>query len=391
MRVDVEADSPAASPPEGEMGYVASVRSSQDSGASGLSARTLVATVAILALILGALFAWRSLRAGPRHGAARPPVAVAAMTVQAEDAPASLQAIGSIRAVRQVVLTPEVEGRVVDIRFTSGETVKAGTVLVQLNDAPERANREAAQAKAEFAKDELGRSKELAPTGAEPRELLVQRGSDLEQAVAAVHQLDAQIAQKQIRAPFTGEIGLRKVDLGQHLNPGDTVATLTDLSALYVEFALPQQELGRVARGASVSVTTDAWPGRTFVARVNAVEPQIGQDTRNVTVQAVLANPDGALRPGMYINAALNLPPQQGAIVVPATAIQTSASGDDVIVIRGSDAARGGHADFVPVTTGRRLGDRIVVTSGLKAGDVVVTEGQLRVQPGAQVTVTGGR
>ena len=143
-------------------------------------------------------------------------------------------------------------------------------------------------------------------------------------------------------------------------------------------------------------MTSDAWPGRRFTAKVNAIEPKIGQDTRNVTVQALLPNPDRALRPGMYVTAALELPVQQGALLVPATAIQTSAQGDSVIVIRGKNARTGGKAEVVPVQTGRRVGNEVVVTSGIRPGDMIVTEGQLRVQPGAEVKVAapaakGGR
>lgn len=208
--------------------------------------------------------------------------------------------------------------------------------------------------------------------------------------MAAVRQIDARLVQKQVRAPFAGVIGIRRVNLGQYLNAGDAIATLTDLSTLYVEFAVPQQNLSLLRPGAAVDVTSDAWPGRIFRARVNAVEPRISEDTRNITVQAIVANPDQALRPGMYITASLALPPQQGALVVPATAIQTSANGESVIVVRGPDPRKGGKARIVPVQTGRRVGETVVVTSGLRAGDVVVSEGQLRVRPDAEVVVAPG-
>lgn len=256
-------------------------------------------------------------------------------------------------------------------------------------DGPELADRRAAQAKAAFAGLQVARSQELAPTGAEPRETLEQRRADRDQAAAAVQQIDARLVQKQVRAPFAGILGIRQVNLGQYLNPGDAVATLTALDSLFVDFALPQQELSRLQPGATVIVTSDAWPGRRFTAKVNAIEPKIGADTRNVTVQALLGNGDRALRPGMYVTAALELPVQQGALLVPATAIQTSAQGDSIIVIRGSNARLGGKAEIVPVQTGRRVGNDVVVTSGLRAGDVIVTEGQLRVQPGAEVKVAG--
>jgi len=356
-----------------------------------------VAIAAVLIVILfGALYAWRTIRAAAPPHAAPPPVAVAAMVVAPADVPATLEAVGSLHAVREVMLAPETAGRVVAIHFEAGARVPAGAPLIDLYQAPERADRAAAQARADFARLQLARSRTLASSGAEPRELLEQRRAELDQAVAAVRQLDARIAQKRISAPFAGDLGIRRVNLGQYLNPGDPVATLTSLDPLYVDFTVPQQELARLRVGGIVQVMADAWPGRTFTARVNAIEPKVSEDTRNVAVQALLANPDRALRPGMYVTAALDLPAQRGALVVPATAIRTSASGDSITLIRGRDARRGGKAETVAVTTGRRFGDRVVVTQGLKPGDVVVTEGQLRVQPGTEARVTrivaaGGR
>jgi multidrug efflux system membrane fusion protein len=295
--------------------------------------------------------------------------------------PAGLDAVGTLQAVHQVTLAPETAGRVTEIRFEGGVRVGAGAVLIQLDDRPERADRAAAQARAELAQVQLQRSQKLAPTGFEPRVTTDQRVADYNAAAAAVRQLDARIAQKQVRAPFAGELGLRKVNPGQYLNPGDAVATLTALDTLFVNFTVPQQEFGKLRVGGPVEVVSDAFPGRTFTAKVNAIEPLVGSDTRNVSVQAVMTNPGQILRPGMYVTARMVLPPQPNALLVPATAIQTSASGESVVVVRGGKAAP------LPIEAGRRIGDKVVVASGLKAGDVVVTDGQLRVQPGAPVKV----
>lgn len=355
--------------------------------ASASRARPAVIALVAVALIFAVLFGWRSWRNAAPPPPAPPPTAVTAALVQPVDAADAIEAVGSLRAVREVMLSPEVAGRVTAIRFEPGSRVGAGALLVQLYDAPERADRAAAAAKAAFARIQLARSRELAPTGAEPRELLQQRQADYDQAVAAVHQLDARIAQKRIAAPFSGDLGVRRVNLGQYLNPGDAIATLTDLSRLYADFTVPQQQLSQLRVGGMVQLRSDAWPGRVFTGRVTTIEPRIGADSRNIMVQALVANPDRALRPGMYVTAALDLPPQRGALVVPATAIQTSASGDSVVVIRGRQARREGKAEMVSVTTGRRIGDGVVVTQGLRPGDVVVTEGQIRVQPGAMVKV----
>lgn len=351
-------------------------------------ARQVLLVLLAVVIVFALLFAWRSWRNAAPPPAAPPPTAVVATIVSPTEVPAALTAVGSLRAVREVMLAPEAAGRVTAIRFSPGQNVGAGALLVQLFDGPERADRAAAQANARFTELQLKRTRELVPSGAESREMLQQRQAEHDQAVAAVRQLDARLIQKRIVAPFSGQIGLRRVNLGQYLSPGDQIATLTDLGQLYVDFTVPQQDLSKLKLGSTVTVTSDAWPGRNFTARVTAIEPRIAEDSRNVLVQATVANPDRTLRPGMYITAALNLAPISGALVVPTTAIVTSAQGDSVMAIRGGKARQEGKAEPVAVTTGRRFGDSVVVTSGLKAGDVVVTEGQLRVQPGATLRVT---
>jgi len=350
--------------------------------------RQALIVLAVVAGIFLLLFFWRGwLNAAPLPSAP-PPTTVVATVVSSAQVPASLEAVGSLRAVREVMLAPEVAGRVTAIRFSAGDQVAGGSVLVQLNDGPERADRAAALAKAEFARQQLARARKLVPIGAESREVLQQRQAEYDQAVAAVRQLDARLAQKRVAAPFSGQVGVRKVDLGQYLNPGDAVASLTNLERLYVDFSVPQQELAKLREGSELRVTSDAWPGRVFTARVTAIEPRIAEESRNIAVQGVLANPDRALRPGMYVTAALSLPPLPAALVVPATAIVTSAQGDSVVVVRGADARREGKAEAVAVTTGKRFGSSVVIARGLRPGDVVITEGQLRVQPGAPVKVT---
>jgi multidrug efflux system membrane fusion protein len=286
------------------------------------------------------------------------------------------------------MLAPEVAGRVSAISFSGGQHVGAGATLVQLYDGPERADRAAAVAKAEFARIQLARSRQLVPSGAESHEVLQQRQAEYDQAVAAVHQLDARLVQKRVAAPFAGEIGVRQVNLGQYLSPGDKVASLVALDKLFVDFTVPQQDLAKLRAGSEVRVTSVAGPGLTFTAHVTTVEPRVDEQSRNIWVRATMANPDRVLRPGMYVTAALTLDPIPGALVVPATAIQTSAQGDSVVAVRGSDAKHKGKAETVAVQTGRRFGDAVVVTKGLKPGDVVLTEGQLRVQPGATLRVS---
>lgn len=349
-------------------------------------------SIIVLLIVLGLLFTglmlWRGARMGGQQAWSQGPLPVTATVVEPTEVPVSLEAVGALRAVNEVTLAPEAGGRVVEINFTAGDTVEDDALLVQLFDDPERADLAAARAVLKLAQAQLARSESLAPTGAASQEVLEQRRAERDQAAATVSQLEARIRLKQVRAPFAGEIGIRQINLGQYLNPGEAVATLTALDELFVDFALPQQNLSQLQRGATVNVTSDAWPGRTFTAEVNAIEPQISADTRNVTVQAILDNSDGALRPGMYVTASLALPPQDDALVVPATAIMTSAQGNSIVVIRGDNAQQGGTGEIIPVVSGRRIGNNVVVTQGLEPGDVVVIQGQLRVQPGAPLEVT---
>lgn len=350
----------------------------------------VVITLLMLTLVLGGLYFWRQTLNSESQGWSQQATPVAAIQVTPRDAPVSLDAVGELTAVREVVLTAESSGRVTDISFTAGDQVKGGQRLVQLYQAEQQAELESGIALRTFAGEQLERAEELVPVGAESREVLNRRKSDYRQAQAAVKRIQAELRMKRVEAPFSGQVGLRKVDLGDYLNPGDVIASLTDLSELYVEFSLPQKALSRIETGMPVTLETDAFPGESFEARVNAIEPQVDPDTRNVRVQARLANPERRLRPGMYVAAALNLPPQADALMLPRTAIQTSAQGNSVIVVRASNPfGKGlkGQAKVVPVTLGRRIGNEVIIREGLEPGDIVVTDGQLRIQPESEVEV----
>ncbi|KVL13547.1 efflux RND transporter periplasmic adaptor subunit [Burkholderia cepacia] len=349
--------------------------------------KPIVISVVGLVVVFGLLYAWRAVRSGGAEQQAMPPMPVSTIRAAPRSVADEWQAVGSLQAVHEVLLAPDTSGRVTAVNFDAGQSVKEGAVLIQLYDAPEQADRAAAVAKADFAQLQLRRSQALAPTGAEPRELLEQHKADAAQAAAAVRQLDARIQQKAIRAPFSGQLGIRRINLGQYLNAGDAIATLTQLDPLYVNFTLPQQDMPRLTSGAPVQVMVDAVPGRVFTARISAIEPRIDGETRNVAVQALLPNTDRVLKPGMYVTARLVLPATTDNIVLPLTAIQTSASGDSVVVVKGADAQGVGKAVAVPVVTGRRLGEEVLVTQGVKPGDVVVMAGQNRLPPGATVKI----
>ncbi|MFV0332848.1 MAG: efflux RND transporter periplasmic adaptor subunit [Tropicimonas sp.] len=354
---------------------------------TGTGSLGTVAVVAMLIVAIAAgLWLWRAGR-GADHGW-QPPGAidVVATRLVAGPAPQFLEAPGEIRAVRQVVLASEVAGRVAAISFEPGQRVTAGTLLVRLEDATEQADLNAARVSATFARRQFERAAQLILTGAATRETLQQRESERDRMEAQVRQLEARIAQKRIRAPFDGVLGLRQVDLGQYLNAGDPAVSLTDPDRLHVDFDVPQQDLLRLRVGQRVEVRSDAPGAPVLPAHISAIEPQVGRKTRNATLQAVLEDTGGgALHPGMYVTATVLLPSEPDALLLPVTAIMTSASGDAVAVIRDLSAEGIGAADIVPVKTGRRLDDRVIVTAGLTEGDMVITTGQVRLQPGLQV------
>lgn len=312
---------------------------------------------------------------------------VVATTLEAQTAPVNLEALGEVRAVRQVVLSAEVAGRVADITFESGQRIEAGTILVQLDDAPEQADLAAAGATARFAQRQFTRASELAATEAISREILQQRQAERDQTAAQVQQLEARIRQKRIRAPFAGELGLRRIDLGQYVNAGDQAVTLTDLDRLYVNFDVPQQELARINVGQPIEVHRDLAGNEPIKATISAIEPQINRNTRNVTLQAEINNRERHLQPGMYVTVKVVLPAEMDALVLPASAVMTSSAGNTAVVVRDLSDENIGTGDIVPVEVSRRFGDQVVISQGLEAGDVVLTEGQLRVRPGAELRV----
>lgn len=322
-----------------------------------------------------------------------PPAEISAATVAVQSLPRSAPGIGSLAAVHQVTINPEVAGRVTKIFFEAGAMVKAGDPLVQLNDAPERGDLANYEAQAKMAQISLTRSQALRKNNFASQETVDQNQSQLDQARAEILKTAALIAQKLIRAPFSGRLGVRQIDLGQYLTAGAPIVTLTDLSELYVNFTLASYLRSEISVGQGVEVTADAYPGRVFHAKVTTIEPQVSPDTRTMSVQATMANPDNALLPGMFVNAAVVLPPRPDTMVVPETAVEYTLYGDSVFVIKPEGKDEKGRpilkAVRTPVKTGTRWDGKVAILDGLKPGEKVVSAGQVKVQNGTQVAITG--
>jgi multidrug efflux system membrane fusion protein len=358
--------------------------------------RWLVIIGLLLAIVLGGLYGYNRFReqaiATYFANNKPPPAQISAAEVQTETVPRFATGIGSVSAVHQVTINPEVGGRVTKIFFEPGASVKAGDPLVQLNDAPERGDLASYEAQARWAQTTLERSSQLAQRQFEARETVDQKQSQLDQARAMMLKTEAVIAQKLIRAPFSGQLGTRQVEVGQYLTPGARIVTLTDLSTLYVNFTLPSQMRPQISVGQRVDVTADAFPGRNFRAEITTIEPQISADTRTITVQATMPNPDNALLPGMFVNAAAVLPPQPDVMVLPETAVDYTLYGDSVYVIREDGKDADGRPKFkavrTPVRTGARVGGKVAILQGLEPGERVIAAGQVKVQNGAPVAIS---
>ncbi|AGA26857.1 RND family efflux transporter, MFP subunit [Singulisphaera acidiphila DSM 18658] len=342
-----------------------------------------------LVVLFGSLYSFKAYRArtaaGPTGtGPAATPIA--AVVARSGPLPEYLEAIGSLKAVRQVVIAPEVGGMVKAIHFESGGTVSAGAPILQINDGPDRGDLERYQGQLWYAEREFDRSQRLIAATAVSKSEADATKSRVVEARGQIARTEAVIAQKKLCAPFAGVLGIRQVDQGQYLQPGQPVVSLTDLDALYVNFTLPEQSLPRLNTGQSIEVLVDAFPGQPFPAVVSTIEPQVYAESRTVPVQGTLDNRDHVLRPGMFASVRVVLPSGPDVVTVPETSLDRTIAGDSVFVVRAK--GKGQVAERVPVKAGRRVGGRVAIAAGVKAGDLVVSSGQVNLAPGSPVSVT---
>jgi membrane fusion protein (multidrug efflux system) len=319
-----------------------------------------------------------------------PVVNVTAQPAAEADWGVEVSAIGVLEANRGVDVTTSVSGLVQQIKFESGETVGQGQVLVQLDADVERANLASAQASLKLAKADLERGQSLRSTDNISKATLEQRQSQYEVASAEVAALSAQIEKKVITAPFNGVLGIRKVNVGQFLDPGNAIVNIQDLSKMLVNFSVSQKELSDLKVGQAVRMMTDAYPITTFEGKVTAIEPLVNQQTGMVEVQGTFDNADGLLRPGMFAKLAVQLPSRMHVVIVPQSAISYSLYGDFVYVAKEGKSEQGEAITTVErriVKTGERRNGQIIVEDNLKAGEIVVTSGQIKLDSGTRVAI----
>jgi multidrug efflux system membrane fusion protein len=349
----------------------------------------------LLALLVGALVGFNMFRDHAIKqffaGMKPPPTPVSIATAKSEVIPNLLTAVGDLAAVHQVNVTSDVGGRITDIMFQAGSTVKAGTPLVQLFDEPEQGDLSSFKAQAVMGQLALDRAKQLAARQFGPQATVDQAQSTFDQANAGIAKTQAIISQKLVKAPFDGELGVRHVEVGQFLTAGTQIVSLTDLSELYANFTVTEKQSAQLKAGQTVRVVVDAYPKQNFEGKITTIEPQISTDTRNIRVQATISNPDHILKPGMFTTVTVVLPNNPPVITVPETAVDYTLYGDSVFLLtekKEDDGKTSLTAVRTFVRTGNRVEGRAEILEGVKDGDRVVAVGQLKLQSGAPVAIS---
>jgi len=355
--------------------------------------KRLLATLAIMLAILAGLsfVKFKQIQTAIAQGAAfqPPPEAVTTIVALQEEWPATLNAIGTLAPVQGVTVSADLPGIVERVQFESGQAVRAGQVLAVLDTRQEQAQLAAIEAQRELARLTFDRVQGLLNEKVISRAEFDRATADYRQNDAKVGEVQAVVQRKTIRAPFSGILGIRQVNVGQYLTGGAALVTLQSLNPIYVNFGVPQQSVGQIPVGRVVHIRANdgatAWTGR-----VSAIDSLVDETTRNITVQATLANPDGKLRPGMFVQTEVTLGPSQKVLALPASAISYAPFGDSVFVVAEmkDDAGRtyrGVRQQFVKLGPSR--GDQIAVLSGIKPGDEVVTSGVFKLRNGAAIQI----
>lgn len=350
--------------------------------------KRFIIVLAALALVFGGIFYWKmqqwaamsaSMSGGP------PPPTVATTDVQRESWTPYLYSVGSMVATQGVDVTNEVAGQVEKIEFQSGQEVEKGDVLLQLDASVDRAQLQGARAEQRLAEIRFRRASDLIKRKAVSQADYDEAAANLDAAKAKVTSQLEIVNKKQIRAPFSGILGIRRVDVGEYLSPGSAIVPLQDLDPIYVDYSLPEQQLGRISVGQTVTIGIKSRPGEEFQGRISAINPGIDPGTRNVRIRATLDNPDHVLRPGMFAEVRTHLPERQGILTVPRTAITYAPYGDSVFVVEDKNGSK--IVRRVQVETGDVREGQVEIRSGLEAGQAVVRAGQLKLRNGQTVQI----
>ncbi|MHC8307087.1 efflux RND transporter periplasmic adaptor subunit [Pseudomonas sp. PB3P13] len=359
----------------------------------------MLGIVLLIVLALGAYKAFSIYTMIQAFSAPKPPISVAVATATQRPWQARLPTVGTLTALQGVDLSLETNGTVTDVQFESGQKVKAGQPIVQLDSAVESALLETAQADLGLAQVDYNRGSQLVGSQAISKGEFDRLSAILKKNQATVNQLKASLAKKRIVAPFSGTIGIRQVDVGDYLASGTMIATLQNLSSLYVDFFLPEQSIPKIAIGQPVQIIVSAYPTQSFPGTISAINPKVENSTRNVQVRATLANPDGKLLPGMFASLQVMLPDPQPRIVVPESAITYTLYGNSLYVVAQKKAEDGSLekddkgqpvllAERRFIETGERRDGQVMITKGVQSGEKVVTAGQIKLDNGAHIAIS---
>ena len=357
-------------------------------------AKRMILTVALLLAVIGGLgfVKFKQVQAAIAMGSSYqpPPEAVTTVVAKQEKWPNTLNVIGTMAAVQGVTVSADLPGTVTRINFESGKWVNAGDVLVELDTRQERAQLAEVEAQRDLAHINFNRTQELVKQGVIAKTEFDNVTAQQKATEAQVGEIRATIARKTILAPFTGLLGIRQVNLGQYLAAGQAIVPLQSLSPIYVNFGIPQQESASVSVGRALRVTSDTLVGTKFSGHVTALDSVVNESTRNVQVQATIANPGGKLHPGMFVQVQISTGADRPVIALPTTAINYAPYGDSVYIVTDltdpkGKTYRGVRQQFVKVEGSQ--GDQVAITSGINPGDEVVSSGVFKLRNGAAVVI----
>ena len=356
--------------------------------------KRMIIMLASLGVLFGGIFGFQVFKANmiKKYMSANkmPPVSVTTIKAKIEPWQPELKSVGTLRAAKGVDVTTEIAGQVRIVAFKSGQEVKAGDLLVQLDADPDIAKLRSLEAALDLARIVYKRDEAQFAAQAVSRAQLDSDASDLKNKAAQVEEQKALVEEKSIRAPFSGKIGITMIQPGQYLNPGDKVATLQQLDPVFADFPIPEQQASSLSAGQTVEAFTDAYPGKTFRGKINAIDPKVDSATHNVSVEATLPNPRHSLLPGMFASLGVDTAGMQHYLTLPQTAVAFNPYGATVYVVeeeKGHDGKTALVAKQRFVNTGITRGDQVAILSGVKEGDIVVTSGQIKLKNGAQVIV----
>ncbi len=296
-----------------------------------------------------------------------------------------LSAIGTLSAVQGVTISAELAGKVAKIAFVPGHSVNKGDLLISQDTSSEEADLPGAEAQAKMAKADLDRAAKMIKEKIISQADYDKASAAYDQALSRVKNIRVTISKKNIRAPFSGRLGIRQVNLGQILREGDPIVTLQSLDPTFVDFTLPQQQMNQLNVDLRVRVICDALPGVTVEGRITAINPIVESGTRNVQIQATVSNKEERLRPGMFVNVAIELPNKESVLLIPSTAVLYAPYGDSVFIVESKKEGGGDVLRQQFVRLGDKRGDFVVVSNGLNEGDKVVSTGVFKLRNGQAV------